>query len=118
MKIQSDIYVNPVITILSWLGLMSLMTVCWNEGAILFYISLSILGILMANSIIFKLLWARSLSYDFVIYHFVTSLSVTLATFLSTLKIVLFYKVSSVFHILPIHFNFDKHISMHNAHPI
>lgn len=95
---MTAINVNPkislVTTIISWLGIISLILVARNDRIIYFYLAASVLGLLLINSVLFKMFRLSSVSYDFVVYHFVTSLSIALATLISNLSLAPYHRVS------------------------
>ncbi|XP_063682433.1 esterase-like [Bolinopsis microptera] len=47
----------------------------------------------MINSILFKMFKLSSVSYDFIIYHFITSLATAAATLISTLRLAPYHRV-------------------------
>ena len=89
-----DLGVNPILTVGSWLGIISLILVGCNDRILYLYVIVSFLGVLMINSILFKMFKLSSVSYDFIIYHFITSLATAAATLISTLRLAPYHRVS------------------------
>ena len=85
---------SPLTTIMSWLGIISLILVARNDRIIYFYLVASLMGVLMINSFLFKMFRLSSVSYDFVVYHFVTSLGIAMATLISNLGLAPYHRVS------------------------
>ena len=86
--------ISPLTSIMSWLGIISLILVARNDRIIYFYLVASLLGVLMINSFLFKMLRLSTVSYDFVVYHFVTSLGIAMATLISNLRLAPYHRVS------------------------
>ena len=94
MTSQSDLKnIQPSLTVLSWCGVISLIVVGHDNRYVYLYLTGAIIFTLLTNSIAQKLFINRTLPYDFVVYHFILTLALTLATFISTLRLAPYHRV-------------------------